>query len=696
MILAYGERMNNGISYEDLVYNPHADRVVRSTGDNHIYWVDPDELNVTTSVASSPLGSWDTRKLAVDPTRGWSYQNTRRFDDQLYLHVPQHDGSLVRLRLGSGHIGLPLAPHDRWMLAVDPGSGVLHMSVGTQMRQVEPIDDTDPGDPSSWAVRDITGAPSLIDYGFVAPGVAVGSLATPIDGSRFAVITIEGTTATVTPIHGIDGPAGTGTFEASYVAETADGHAWLVAGDTAQHVRIDGTTATLIDDPVTLLHPVYSSRSLAADPDTGSLWVADGYLNQVLVNEYRDGLHVGSLVRDQLGAPAVTALTIDGRGGAVVLANDHVFRVGRGTPATPPETAQPPIVIDNGHVDVTPSLLPDGSATLVLHHDGTLDDWWQASDVVFHVRSVPERTYDTTGTIYEDWLGAGEVTYVGPSNFDGLPWLGWSSTYMGRYVESGYPQVRLVEVDGPGDFLMGSLPNPQLASRDLDLVYVPPEHTHQIWMFAEPGVYRLHIAIHAVLNDGTEVEDVDVLTFVIGNDIDPTTVTPGAAAGEPESASQTIVATLDELAGALVISVDPDDRTVELAAPQLAGDGASWATSGELRPVAVTDTRSGAPGWTASGQVSDFAAAGGPSFAGSLLGWEPVVLDQPAGGGVEAGPPVAPGWPDGDGLATARTLASAGVGQGFGTAQLGAALELRLPTQTTPGTYEAVLTFTVM
>lgn len=164
---------------------------------------------------------------------------------------------------------------------------------------------------------------------------------------------------------------------------------------------------------------------------------------------------------------------------------------------------------------------------------------------------------------------------------------------------------------------------------------------------------------------------------------------------DPGAVSQRIVATLDGTAGALVISVDPEDRTVTLPDFRLAADGASWETAGELRPVTVADTRPGAPGWIASGQVGDFSAEAA-SFVGSFLGWAPKVLSQADGQGVDAGGVVAPGFPSGDGLSSARPLASATAGSGTGTAQLGADLELRVPSATRPGVYQATLTFTAI
>jgi len=163
----------------------------------------------------------------------------------------------------------------------------------------------------------------------------------------------------------------------------------------------------------------------------------------------------------------------------------------------------------------------------------------------------------------------------------------------------------------------------------------------------------------------------------------------------PGDASQRIIATLPQDEGALVVSVDPEDNVVNMSDFELGESGDRWTSHGELRPVTVTDTRLGAPGWTASGQVSDF-VAGDESLGGSHLGWDPSVADQPDGGGVVPGNAVAPGLTGGNGLSTASPLATAPAGSGFGTSTLGADLAIEAPTTLVPGTYQATITFTAI
>ncbi|MFG3689306.1 choice-of-anchor M domain-containing protein [Micromonospora sp. NPDC047740] len=159
--------------------------------------------------------------------------------------------------------------------------------------------------------------------------------------------------------------------------------------------------------------------------------------------------------------------------------------------------------------------------------------------------------------------------------------------------------------------------------------------------------------------------------------------------------SQTITVTIDGTQGALVVSVDPNDRTVTLPAAVLSTAGDRWQSSGELRPVTVTDTRPGAPGWNVAGRLSDF-TSGATRVGGKYLGWAPTVLAQANGQGVAAGQEVKPGFASGNGLAASSVLGSAPVGAGRGTARLGAGLNLELPTDTGAGQYTATLTLTAI
>ncbi|GAA4964506.1 hypothetical protein GCM10025331_65640 [Actinoplanes utahensis] len=165
------------------------------------------------------------------------------------------------------------------------------------------------------------------------------------------------------------------------------------------------------------------------------------------------------------------------------------------------------------------------------------------------------------------------------------------------------------------------------------------------------------------------------------------------------AAAKTVTATISDTDGALVISVDDADRAVTLPAATLNGAGDRWESSGALKPVTVTDTRSGRPGWTASGQVADgFRTDDGKTFAGSHLGWAPAVVAQGETQGVVAGPVAVPSVPgqSGTGLGDGAVLATAPGGAGRGTARLDAQLKLSVPTDTAAGTYTGTLTLTAI
>jgi hypothetical protein len=119
-------------------------------------------------------------------------------------------------------------------------------------------------------------------------------------------------------------------------------------------------------------------------------------------------------------------------------------------------------------------------------------------------------------------------------------------------------------------------------------------------------------------------------------------------------------------------------------------------TTAPTTPIVVSDTRNTYPGWSVSGQDSNWTGTGGAagaSFSGNQLGWVPTntgTLPQ----GVTLGPTVPPANP---GLGTTpAVLASvhAGLGNGVGTSTLGANLSLLIPTGQAAGSYNSGLTIT--
>jgi len=156
------------------------------------------------------------------------------------------------------------------------------------------------------------------------------------------------------------------------------------------------------------------------------------------------------------------------------------------------------------------------------------------------------------------------------------------------------------------------------------------------------------------------------------------TVVPAGAL----SGSEPLAVTVPQ-SGTFTLTVAPG--TVNLTAAGLTATGA-------LQPITVSDTRNTFPGWSVTGQAADFTGSGtaaGSTISGNQLGWTPTgtVSDGTLGGTV--------GVPPGIG-STAAVLASAAVGHGFGTSNLGATLNLIIPASAAAGPYTSTLTVTAI
>jgi hypothetical protein len=135
--------------------------------------------------------------------------------------------------------------------------------------------------------------------------------------------------------------------------------------------------------------------------------------------------------------------------------------------------------------------------------------------------------------------------------------------------------------------------------------------------------------------------------------------------------------------------------TVGTGTVTLTSDAAGSTATGALNPITVSDTRNTSPGWSVSGQTSDFAGsstAAGKTISGNQLGWVPT--DTALATGATLGGTVTPAAP---GLGSAAAvLAQAHAGNGVGTSGLGANLTLLIPGGTTAGPYSATLTVTAV
>ncbi len=124
----------------------------------------------------------------------------------------------------------------------------------------------------------------------------------------------------------------------------------------------------------------------------------------------------------------------------------------------------------------------------------------------------------------------------------------------------------------------------------------------------------------------------------------------------------------------------------------------AWVFDGNLTGVSVVDTRPSESGWTVTGQAADF-VNGATTISAKNLGWTPVLA---AGGdaegtiGLGAAVNSTLQTPASLGLSNINNLAVAAPNNGLGTANLGAALDFRIPDTSAPGLYTSTLTLTLI
>jgi|HubBroStandDraft_6_1064221.scaffolds.fasta_scaffold67369_2 hypothetical protein len=164
------------------------------------------------------------------------------------------------------------------------------------------------------------------------------------------------------------------------------------------------------------------------------------------------------------------------------------------------------------------------------------------------------------------------------------------------------------------------------------------------------------------------------------------------AAGTQTAGSEPISVNVPQ-SGSLTVTVAPGTVTLTPVTPATTPDETA---TGTLQNVTVTDTRNYYPGWSVSGQESNFTGSGtaaGQTLSGNQLGWTPTPVGSLVGGAL-IGSAVAP-LPGGAGIGSvAAVLAQAHAGTGFGTNVLSANLLLDIPPTTVAGPYTGSLTIT--
>jgi hypothetical protein len=134
----------------------------------------------------------------------------------------------------------------------------------------------------------------------------------------------------------------------------------------------------------------------------------------------------------------------------------------------------------------------------------------------------------------------------------------------------------------------------------------------------------------------------------------------------------------------------------------------AWVFTGSLTGVSVVDTRPDnvnpgghGLGWTLNGQASSFVnATDNTTYPAAFLGWTPalVTTGSDAEGTVTQGAAIASqlALTASDGLQTSKTFAKAAAGNGLGTQNVSSTFELRIPDTSSTGTYNSVLTVTLV
>lgn len=211
--------------------------------------------------------------------------------------------------------------------------------------------------------------------------------------------------------------------------------------------------------------------------------------------------------------------------------------------ATPTATAPTTHVISEGHVDMAARKV-DGELEFRLKEGSELDhEWYEPGEVVIHVRPAAKRKIPEG----YDFLGApgAAVWWLPLQQNAGIVWPGWNTGEFPRADLDGKVSFRLDSVQGPGNLAMfhsGSTGTPVVSLNSGDGL---PDthalsggtHAHFDWAFSAEGVYRTTFTVAATLADGTKVEDRETLAWVVGDDTDPSTVTPGT--GDEPSATPT-------------------------------------------------------------------------------------------------------------------------------------------------------------
>lgn len=191
-----------------------------------------------------------------------------------------------------------------------------------------------------------------------------------------------------------------------------------------------------------------------------------------------------------------------------------------------------PAEVGAGHVDLGPKFI-DGQWMLLARDDtAETPTWRNLDDLVFRVNdqaqlSLPEGD-DTYSFIHAD----GPVWAVPQTEIAQVVWLGWNTQdpeVAGRLAQGA--TLVFEGHEGEGDFHVfvqaGNFSGPQelwnSTKETAQPIHIEANtHTHANWIFTKPGIHLVRLSIQATLNDGTQVEDTQILRFAVGAGADAT------------------------------------------------------------------------------------------------------------------------------------------------------------------------------
>ncbi|MEV6780945.1 choice-of-anchor M domain-containing protein [Streptomyces sp. NPDC051098] len=248
---------------------------------------------------------------------------------------------------------------------------------------------------------------------------------------------------------------------------------------------------------------------------------------------------------------------------------------------SPTPTGPAAHVIAKGHVDLAAREV-DGDLEFQIKEGSLTDyDWYEPGEVVFHVtpvarRKIPEG-YGFLGTPGEP------VWWLPMSQHPDIVWPGWSTTDWPKSEVDGKLTYRLDSVQGPGNVALfgdGALGGTDIQINSGDglpdaSTIAADTHRHTYWAFTAEGVYRTTWTWSATLADGTKVSDTETMAWVVGDDVDPGTVTPGT--GDEPTATPT---TTPSVSPTLSVSPSTPDPTATPSATNSSGSGGVSAGGG--------------------------------------------------------------------------------------------------------------------